>query len=84
MTGQTVAVAVIALIGVLALIGLLARLLQATGWRTIPHIGRSLVVRETVALDSRRRLHLIECADRQVIVLTGGSQDLVVGWVRDP
>ena len=84
MTGQTVAVAVIALIGVLALIGLLARLLQAAGWRTIPRTGRSLVVRETVALDPRRRLHLIECADRQVIVLTGGSQDVVVGWVRDP
>jgi flagellar protein FliO/FliZ len=84
MTGQTVSIVVIALIGVLALIGLLARLLQFTGWRAAPQTGRSLIVRETVALDPRRRLHLIECADRRVIVLTGGSQDLVVGWVWDP
>jgi flagellar protein FliO/FliZ len=83
-TGQMVSVAAIALIGVLALIGLLARLLQFTGWRAAPRTGRSLIVRETVALDPRRRLHLIECADRQVIVLTGGSQDLVIGWVKDP
>ena len=82
MTGQTVAVGMIALIGVLALIGLLGKLLQATGWRATPRTGRTLVVRETIALDPRRRLHLIECANRQVIVLTGGNQDLVVGWVR--
>jgi flagellar protein FliO/FliZ len=84
MTGQTVSIVVIALVGVLALIGLLARLLQFTGWRTSPQTGRSLIVRETVALDPRRRHHLVEYADRRVIVLTGGSQDLVVGWVRDP
>jgi flagellar protein FliO/FliZ len=84
MTGQTILAVVFALIGVLALIGLLARLLQFTGWRTAPRTGRSLIVRETIALDPRRRLHLIECANRRVIVLTGGSQDLVVGWVQDP
>jgi len=83
MTGQTVTVAMIALIGVLVLIGLLGRLLQATGWRATPRTGRSLIVRETIALDPRRRLHLIECADRQVIILTGGNHDLVVGWVRE-
>jgi flagellar protein FliO/FliZ len=42
-----------------------------------------LTVRETIALDPRRRLHLVQCADRQVILLTGGAQDLVVGWVPD-
>jgi flagellar protein FliO/FliZ len=83
MTGQAASLAGVALIGVLALIGLLARVLQFGGWRPAPRSGRTLIVRETVALDPRRRLHLVQCADRQVILLTGGSQDLVVGWVPD-
>jgi len=84
MIGQTVSLVAVALIGVLALIGLSARLFQFSGWRTASRTGRTLIVRETVALDPRRRLHLVQCADRQVILLTGGGQDLVVGWVRDP
>jgi flagellar protein FliO/FliZ len=84
MTGQTILPVVLALVGVLTLIGLLVRLLQFTGWRAAQRTGRSLIVRETVALDPRRRLHLIEYANRRVIVLTGGSQDVVVGWVQDP
>jgi len=34
-----------------------------------------------IALDSRRRLHLIKCEERRVLVLTGGTQDVVVGWL---
>jgi flagellar protein FliO/FliZ len=83
MTGQAASLAGAALIGVLALIGLLARVLQFGGWRPAPRSGRTLIVRETVALDPRRRLHLVQCADRRVILLTGGSQDVVVGWVPD-
>jgi len=33
-----------------------------------------------IALDSRRRLYLIECQGRRVLLLTGGGQDVVVGW----
>ena len=84
MIGQTVSLVAVALIGVLALIGLSARLFQLSGWRRASRTGRTLIVQETVALDPRRRLHLVQCADRQVILLTGGGQDLVVGWVRDP
>ena len=83
MTGQTVYMAGVALIGVLGLIGLSVRVLQVSGWRRASRTGRTLVVRETIALDPRRRLHLVQCADRQVILLTGGGQDLVVGWVPD-
>ncbi len=83
MTGQTISLMGLALLGVLALIGLSARVLQLGGWRPASKTGRTLIVRETIALDPRRRLHLVQCADRQVILLTGGGQDLVVGWVPD-
>jgi flagellar protein FliO/FliZ len=36
-----------------------------------------------LALDARRRLHLVKCGQRRVLLLTGGAQDIVVGWV-DP
>jgi flagellar protein FliO/FliZ len=89
MSGQTMSAVVVALIAVLALVGVLARVLQVSGWqfggwRTAPRTGRTLIVRESVALDPKRRLHLVQYADRQVILLTGGGQDLVVGWVKDP
>nr|WP_294546278.1 flagellar biosynthetic protein FliO [uncultured Rhodopila sp.] len=83
MTGQTASLMGVALIAILALIGLSARVLQPGGWRPASGTGRTLVVRETIALDPRRRLHLVQCADRQVILLTGGGQDLVVGWITD-
>jgi flagellar protein FliO/FliZ len=83
MIGQTASLIGVALIGVLGLIGLSARVLQRGGWRPASRTGRTLIVRETIALDPRRRIHLVQCADRQVILLTGGAQDLVVGWVPD-
>ena len=42
--------------------------------------GRLSLV-QVYALDPRRRLSLIRCDDRHVLVLTGGGQDLVVGWL---
>jgi flagellar protein FliO/FliZ len=42
-----------------------------------------LAVDETIALDSRRRLHLVRCGGRQVLLLTGGGSDTVVGWVPE-
>ncbi|MBN8891274.1 MAG: flagellar biosynthetic protein FliO, partial [Rhodospirillales bacterium] len=40
-----------------------------------------LAVARTLALDPRRRLHLVRCEGRQVLLLTGGAQDIVVGWL---
>ncbi len=45
--------------------------------------GRTLVLRESIALDPRRRVHLLQCGQRQVVLLTGGSQDIVVGWMNE-
>jgi flagellar protein FliO/FliZ len=78
-----------ALLGVLALIAAIAALIRRGGLARVfggfapPNApDRRLSLRETVALDSRRRLHLVQCGDRQVVVLTGGAQDLVVGWIN--
>jgi flagellar protein FliO/FliZ len=84
MIEQTMLIVVGALIGVLALIGLAARLFQMGVWRTQPRPGRTLILRESVALDPRRRVHLLQCGQRQVVLLTGGGQDLVIGWIQDP
>jgi flagellar protein FliO/FliZ len=71
-----------ALIAVLGLIWLAGRAAQLTGLARRPAAsGRLLSVVDVIALDSRRRLHLVRCADRQVVLLTGAGQDVVVGWI---
>lgn len=45
--------------------------------------GRILVLRESIVLDPRRRVHLLQCGQRQVVLLTGGSQDIIIGWMND-
>ena len=83
MISQTILTATVSLVGILAMIGLAARLWQAGFTRRPATSSRTLVLRETVALDPRRRLHLVQCGERRVILLVGGSQDVVVGWMAD-
>ncbi|HEX5326351.1 MAG TPA: flagellar biosynthetic protein FliO [Acetobacteraceae bacterium] len=74
-----------ALAVVLALIWLAARAARLAGFASRTHgSARLLVVQDTLALDARRRLHLVRCGDRQVLLLTGAGQDLVVGWIGEP
>jgi flagellar protein FliO/FliZ len=68
------------LCAVLALIWLVGRAARLGGLARRPASGRLLSVQDVIALDSRRRLYLIACRDRQVLLLTGGGQDVVVGW----
>jgi flagellar protein FliO/FliZ len=68
------------LCAVLALIWLAGRAARFGGLARRPASGRLLSVQDVLALDSRRRLYLIACQDRQVLLLTGGGQDVVVGW----
>ena len=73
--------AVTALVAVLALIWLAGRLARAGGIAQRPTAGRSLTVEDVLALDTRHRLHLVKCGPRRVLLLTGGPQDIVVGWL---
>jgi flagellar protein FliO/FliZ len=70
----------LALVFVLGLILLLARLLRATG--LAPQTGgQRLQMREVLALDARRRLIILRCDGREILLLTGGPQDLCLGWI---
>ena len=79
---STIISAVAALLGVLALIWLAGRMARFGGMARRPASGGLLVVQDVLVLDARRRLHLIGCVKRRVLVLTGGAQDIVVGWLE--
>jgi flagellar protein FliO/FliZ len=70
-----------ALVAVLVLIWLASRAARFGGIARRPAGGGLLTVQDVLALDARRQLHLIRCGDRRVLVLTGGAQDVVVGWL---
>jgi len=42
--------------------------------------GAAIRLRGTLALDARRRLHLVEADGRQALVLTGGGRDVLLAW----
>jgi flagellar protein FliO/FliZ len=73
--------AALALAGVLAALVLGLRGLRAAGLTR--SAGRRLAVEEAVALDGRRRLVLVRCDGRALLLLTGGTQDQVVGWLPE-
>lgn len=72
-----------ALAAVLLLIWLAARALRATPLAARPGArpGRRLSLQETLALDARRRLIVVRCDSRDLLLLTGGVEDLVIGWL---
>jgi flagellar protein FliO/FliZ len=82
-TPTTILTVAATLVAVLALIWLTGRAARFGGLARRPASGRLLSVQDVIALDSRRRLYLIECQDRRVLLLTGGGQDVVVGWLGE-
>jgi flagellar protein FliO/FliZ len=71
-----------ALAGVILLILLAGRAAKATWFGRIQGSGRMRLV-ESLALDPRRKLILVSCDGRGLLLLTG-TQDQVVGWIADP
>lgn len=65
---------------VLGLVWLFARVVRAAGLARQPD-GRRLLLWEALVLDRTRRLHLVACDGRDLLVLTGGGADVVVGWL---
>ena len=74
-----------ALLAVLALVLLAGRLAKLTGAARLlsggSGQGARLRVQETLALDRARRLHIVHCDGRDLLLLTGGPGDLAVGWL---
>ena len=75
--GAAAALSVVLLLIVLAARG--ARLLPLAGANRASGVVR---LHGTLALDTKRRLHLIEADGRQALVLTGGGQDVLLAWQR--
>jgi len=85
MTAATPLSAVLALAAVVGLI-LLARhllpLLPAVARAARgPATGGGLALEQALPLDPRRRLLVVRCGPRRLLLLVGGPQDVVVGWL---
>ncbi|HVC62663.1 MAG TPA: hypothetical protein VND19_20140 [Acetobacteraceae bacterium] len=76
--------AVAALVAVLGLVWAGARAARFSGLAPRRSGARILAVRDVIALDGRRRLLVVRCGPRDVVLLTGGGQDVVVGWLAQP
>lgn len=76
---ETWLLALALLAGIVALLLLLARGAQRFG--LAPAAGRRLKAEEVLPLDSRRRLVIVRCDGREALLLIGGPQDVVVGWL---
>jgi len=74
-----------ALTGATTLVAILGGLVLTLRGAQAAGLGRGarrrLLVTEAVALDSRRRVVLLRCDGRGLLLLTGGPQDLVLGWL---
>ena len=77
----TLLTAMAALAGVVGTILLIGRALRHTSIGRPRSSAHSLIVQDTIALDARRRLYLVRHGDRAVLLLTGGTNDVVVGWL---
>ena len=42
-----------------------------------------LTLEATLALDPKRRLSLVRCDGKRILLLTGGSGDLLLGWLPE-
>lgn len=66
-----------AVLGAIVLAGRGARALRLAR----PAAGRRLALHEALPLDRTRRLLLVSCDGREVLLLTGSAADQVVGWL---
>ncbi len=81
--------ALAALTGVILLVLLLrgALLRLPAGWlpRPVrPAREGTLAVEQVLPLDPRRRLVLVRCEGRRLLLLIGGGQDVALGWLEPP
>ena len=70
-----------ALAFVVCLIWLAGRALRMTRAAALPLAGKRLAVTDSLALGPRKRLLLIHCDGKELLLLTGGTQDVLLGWL---
>lgn len=82
MTADTVVTSLAGLAVAIALVLLVGRLARTLGLaRPVTGVlrgARHITLIDTIALDTRRRLSLVACRGREVLVLSGGATDVVV------
>lgn len=87
MTGGAALDTLVALAGVIALVFLARRLVLLLPRRLVPLAGARgsvLALEQVLAVDTRRRLVLVRCGERRLLLLTGGAEDVMVGWLEGP
>ena len=89
MTPATPVTALAALAGVVALLLLLRWIVAKLPRGLLPvpvqlTRGGDLALEQVLALDARRRLVLVRCGARRLLLLTGGPQDVPLGWLEPP
>ena len=74
---QTFSVTAVSLAAVLTLVVICARVIR---WSRTGRVsaGRRLLLIETLPLDRMRRLQIVRCDGRELLLLTGGGADLVL------
>ena len=77
----TTAAALVAVVGMILLVRFGSRLAGFVAPRTNP--GGALSLDASLLIDPKRRLCLIGCQGRQLLLLTGGTTDVLLGWLPD-
>ena len=75
----TVGAALAAVIAMILLVRFGTRLTGLT--QHGPPRQSALVLEASLALDARRRLTLVRCQGGRILLLTGGSSDMLLGWL---
>ena len=81
LTLQSMLTGLLSLAGIIAFILLAARFMRHRLDTVALDPSKSLKLKETLAIDSRRRIHVIECEGHRALIMTGGPQDQFMGWV---
>lgn len=76
-TAAMAGAALAAVLGMVVLAGRGARMLRLAQ----PAVGRRLVLGEALVLDRTRRLQLVSCDGRELLLLIGSSSEQVVSWL---
>jgi flagellar protein FliO/FliZ len=76
--------ALVALGAVVLLAAVALSAIRATMGATKPGGRRRLAVQEVLPLDPKRRLVLVRCDGRDLLLLMGGAGEVPVGWLPVP